>query len=184
MKTWLTGIMVLFTVLLVGCATETPYKPAEERGDFGYTETELGDNRYRITFTGNSSTPAETVQDYALLRAAELTLAKGYDWFEAADRNSDKKVRSTTTDTGFGGSVSRSQTVYRNCDLLGNCETIVTGGTFATPGSGIVTTSNRTSYQYSLEIVMRENPMSDSVGSYDARRLANALRARLLENKR
>lgn len=183
MKTWLTGIMVLFTALLVGCATETPYKPAEERGDYGYTETELGDNRYRITFTGNSSTPSETVQDYALLRAAELTLTKGYDWFEAANRNSDKSVRSTTTDTGFGAGVSRSQTAYRNCDLLGNCDTVVTSGTFAT-GPGVATTTNRTSYQYSIEVVMRKNPMEDSAGSYDAQRLANALRARLLENNR
>lgn len=184
MRIWLKGAIVLFTVLLGACATETPYKPADSRGDYGYTETPLGDNRYRITFVGNSTTPAETVQDYALLRAAELTLTKGYDWFETADRNEDKNVRSTTVDSGFGASYQQSQTYYRNCDLLGNCETVVSGGTFVTPGSGVSTTSSRTSYSYSLEVLMRKNPMDDNVRSYDARRLATALRSRLIEENR
>ena len=183
MKTWLTGLIVLSSALLVACASDTPYKPAEERGDYGYTETPLGDNRYRVTFEGNSVTPAETVQDYALLRAAELTLAKGYDWFETADRNEDKKTRTTTTDTGFGGTVSQRQTFYRNCDLLGNCDTVVSGGTIVTPGSGITTSTSRSSYKYSLEVFMRKNPMPDSAGAYDARKLANALRQRLLESQ-
>lgn len=183
MRTWLKGSIVLVTAMLVACASETPYKPAESRGDYGYTETALGDNRYRVTFEGNSTTPSETVQDYALLRAAELTLAQGYDWFEAVDRNQDKKTRSTTTDTGFGASYHQSQTYYRNCDLLGNCDTVVTGGTVVSPGSGIATTTSRSSYQYSLEIVMRKNPISDSAGAYDARKLASALRQRLIENR-
>lgn len=181
MRTWLTGMLVLSTVLLAACATETPYKPAESRGEYGYTETPLGDNRYRITFVGNSSTASETVQDYALLRAAELTLAKGYDWFETADRNEDKKVRNTTVDSGFGPTYHQSQTYYRNCDLLGNCDTVVSGGTYVSPGSGIATTSSRTSYSYSLEVLMRNNPMPDNARSYDARRLASALRTRLIE---
>lgn len=184
MRIWLQGTIVLFTALLVACATETPYKPAEGRGDYGYTETALDDNRYRITFVGNSTTPSETVQDYALLRAAELTLAKGYDWFETADRNEDKKVRNTTVDSGFGSTYHQSQTYYRNCDLLGNCDTVVSGGTFVTPGSGVTTTSSRTSYSYSLEVLMRKNPKDDNVRSYDARRLANALRSRLIDQSR
>ncbi|MFT5032480.1 MAG: hypothetical protein ACI89D_001100 [Bermanella sp.] len=184
MRTWLTGMILLSTALLVACATETPYKPADSRGEAGYTETSLGDNRYRITFVGNSSTHSETVQDYALLRAAELTLAKGYDWFETADRNEDKKVRNTTVDSGFGPTYHQSQTYYRNCDLLGNCDTVVSGRTFVTPGSGVTTTSSRASYSYSLEVLMRKNPMDDNVRSYDARRLASALRSRLIEKNR
>ena len=180
-RNWLTGMIVLSTALLVACATETPYKPAESRGEYGYAETPLGDNRYRITFVGNSSTPAETVQDYALLRAAELTLAQGYDWFETADRNEDKKVRNTTVDSGFGPTYQQSQTYYRNCDLLGNCDTVVSGRTFVTPGSGVVSTSSRTSYRYSLEVLMHKSPMDDEVRSYDAKRLAAALRSRLIE---
>lgn len=183
MRYWLKGLFIVATAFLVACASETPYKPAEHRGDYGYTETPLGDNRYRITFEGNSSTPAETVQDYALLRAAELTLSQGYDWFEAVDRNEDKKVRSTTTDSGFGATYHQSQTYYRNCDLLGNCDTVVTGGTVVSPGSGVTTTTSRSSYKYSLEVVMRKSPISDSAGAYDARKLANALRQRLIENR-
>ena len=43
--------------------------------------------RYRVTFHGGPGAPPAQVQDYALLRAADLTLADGYDWFRVTDRD-------------------------------------------------------------------------------------------------
>ncbi|MGH8457529.1 MAG: CC0125/CC1285 family lipoprotein, partial [Stenotrophobium sp.] len=97
------SIFAALLVLLAGCASQTPYQPADKPGAEGYTETPLAQNRYRITFAGNSVTPAETVKNYALLRAGELTLQKGYDWFVLASRDNDKKVQGATTlGTGLG----------------------------------------------------------------------------------
>ena len=54
---------------LAGCMTATPYAPRLEGQATGYTDRALAQNRYRITFTGNTATPRETVESYLLLRA-------------------------------------------------------------------------------------------------------------------
>jgi hypothetical protein len=67
----------------------TPYQPGggNERG---YSETRIENDRYRISFKGNSMTGKETVENYMLYRAAELTLQNGYDNFTIANRDTDK----------------------------------------------------------------------------------------------
>src|SRR5579884_4157422 len=71
----------LLGATLMGCMQPTPYQPRLEGQNTGYTDRELTHNRYRITFTGNSVTPRETVESYLLLRAAEVTRAAGYTSF-------------------------------------------------------------------------------------------------------
>jgi hypothetical protein len=61
----------------VGCAT--PYQQSGYRG--GFTETRLAPDIFAISFAGNSFTSPERVSDFALLRAAELTLNNGYNRF-------------------------------------------------------------------------------------------------------
>ena len=64
-------VVVALISLLSACVTATPYQPAEPRG-FGYSEERLDQNKYRVSFKGNSLTRRETVEDYLLYRAAEL----------------------------------------------------------------------------------------------------------------
>jgi len=47
----------------------------------GFTETRLAPDIFAISFAGNSFTSPERVSDFALLRAAELTLNKGDNRF-------------------------------------------------------------------------------------------------------
>lgn len=81
---------------LTACATATPYQPqaSSQRASGGFTDLRLEQDRYRVSFAGNSLTSRETVERYLLYRAAELTTQQDYDWFETADRRTD---RSTTT---------------------------------------------------------------------------------------
>ena len=80
------GILLLALAAgAAGCAAPTPYQAA--RDGQGYAEQALEDNRYRVTFAGNSATPRETVEDYVLYRVAELTLEKGYHYFVLSDRS-------------------------------------------------------------------------------------------------
>jgi hypothetical protein len=72
---------------LAGCMSPSPYAPRTAGTDSGYTDRELTPNRYRITFSGNSVTPRETVESYLLLRAAEVTRAAGYQSFVFDTRN-------------------------------------------------------------------------------------------------
>ncbi|HEY0974748.1 MAG TPA: hypothetical protein VGE57_09670, partial [Solimonas sp.] len=90
----------LAAALLAGCATPTPYRPADKPGAEGYSETRVSENRYRVVFAGNTLTASGTVQDYALLRASELTLQQGYDWFELQSRNTDRRDEQHTDVSG------------------------------------------------------------------------------------
>src|SRR6201996_4178855 len=79
--------LALAACLLAGCMTPTPYAPRTEGQKTGYTDRALTQTRYRVTFTGNSATPRETVETYLLLRAAEVARAAGYDSFVFDTRN-------------------------------------------------------------------------------------------------
>jgi hypothetical protein len=81
-----------FAVGLAGCETATPYQPLVTGGESpgGFTDQRLDANHVRVTFQGNTSTTRDRVESYMLYRAAELTVNSGYDWFETADRHTDK----------------------------------------------------------------------------------------------
>ena len=83
-------------LVLAACETPTPYQPQMHGNEVagGYRDQQIEANQFRITFTGNSMTSRETVETYLLYRAAELTLQHGYDWFEMADRQTEKKSNS------------------------------------------------------------------------------------------
>jgi hypothetical protein len=160
--------------LLLACAGQTVYRPAEQRGAEGYAETRLADSRYRVTFSGNGRTPAGTVQDYALLRAAELTLQQGYDWFRVTNQDIERKEHhSTTVDTGFA--VPAQTAVYRECGVL-TCRTTVAHSPGFDTGAEVSTVTRR-SYTSQVELLMRKYPKSDEADAYDARDVVRTLRA-------
>ncbi len=89
-------------LVLTACATATPYRAAVNSSS-GYSEQSIENNRYRVSFSGNSITKLETVENYLLYRAAELTKQNGFDHFIIADRNTEKKERQTSSGyAGFG----------------------------------------------------------------------------------
>jgi hypothetical protein len=91
------ALAVVLGLLLAACAGgPTPYQQA--RDGYGYSEQRIEENRYRVSFAGNSATSRQTVEDYLLYRAAELTVQTGHDWFEVVDRNTVQEH------PGYGGS--------------------------------------------------------------------------------
>ena len=70
-----TAAPLLAVALIAACAAPTPYQAATERN--GFSELKIEDDRFSVSFRGNSRTPRETVETYLLHRAAELTLASG-----------------------------------------------------------------------------------------------------------
>lgn len=87
---------------LIGCST--PYQAYGLRG--GFEETQLAPNAWRVSFTGNGFTGSEEVQDYVLLRSAELAMKTGYGYFGVTSENSRMvplgtyTAPSTTTTSG------------------------------------------------------------------------------------
>ena len=93
LKNYLLSILCL---LLAGCATS--YQPKSYTG--GYTDTKLDDDKYRVTFSGNQHTSADKVEEYALLRAAEITLEYGYSHFITISESGDSVSRYSATQAG------------------------------------------------------------------------------------
>jgi hypothetical protein len=138
------------TLLLVACATATPYQPSD-KGQ-GYAEQRLESNRYKIMFAGNSSTPRQTVENYLLYRAAEVTLQNGYDYFVLADSNTD------------------SQTSYTQTGSFGWYTWYPYGGPFVGAAGG--TAYPRTEYEAQANIlVFKGDKPSDNLKAFDARQV-------------
>jgi hypothetical protein len=91
--------------LVAGCATPAPYAPRGPGQPTGYTDRQLSNNRWRVTFTGNSVTPRETVENDLLLRAAEVTLAagQGHFLFDTRDTRAQTRYDAFPTGPAFGG---------------------------------------------------------------------------------
>ncbi|HXB01561.1 MAG TPA: hypothetical protein VNV15_01930 [Opitutaceae bacterium] len=81
------SLLLALTLMFASCATPTPYQP-DKQGVWatpplgGYTDEKIDDHLYWVEFLPNGLTSKEATEDYTLLRAAELTLEKGYDRFE------------------------------------------------------------------------------------------------------
>jgi hypothetical protein len=92
---------LLLASILAGCTTPTPYGPRAEGSSTGYTDERLAQNRYRVTFTGNTATPRAAVEDYLLYRAAQVTLDSGYAAFEFDTRDTKAKTTYLSTFDSF-----------------------------------------------------------------------------------
>jgi hypothetical protein len=117
MKRTATVVAGLLTSLLwlAACATPTPYQPLASGTAVsgGYSDQMLDDTHFRVSFSGNDMTTRQQVETYLLYRAAELTTAKGFDWFEMADRHTDDKSQ-TFADPGPWGYWSPSWRFHRH----------------------------------------------------------------------
>jgi hypothetical protein len=104
-------IAALGVLTLSGCASGPRYTPyqAAQPGKFGFSEQRIEATRYRIIFEGNSRTSRQRVEDSLLLRAANVTIENGYDWFQIVNRATDPKTYQvripsafSSFDSGFG----------------------------------------------------------------------------------
>ena len=153
---------------LAACTTATPYGPADGSGR-GFTDQRLESDRFRVTFAGNTQTPRDTVENYLLYRAAELTVQNGYDHFVMVEGKVDQKTSFRTYSTDAFGYYSFPYTVY---------------GWGAAPYFGYYGRYPRQDYQTreyqeftaSAEILMRSGAKPDSEQlAYDAREVLRNL---------
>lgn len=99
-----TRLIVCITLasLLGACASQPAYREAEGSG-YGYTEQQRSPDQYRITFKARGDDTARAM-DYALLRASELAMTEGFDWFAVTDRQTlvDRERIPDRTEVGTG----------------------------------------------------------------------------------
>lgn len=158
-------ILPLFSAALAlsACATEpTHYQPATGRSAVGFSEIRIEPGRYRVTFQGGPGAPPAQIEDYALLHAADLALAEGYDWFRVTDR--------VTRQNGYsGGSLSLGVGGASFGRHSATGVGVSAGGIPLGGGPALVTT---------LEVLMGKGPKPGDRDVYDARGVQHSLRER------
>jgi hypothetical protein len=136
---------------LSACATQTVYAPAHSPGGPGFTEARIEQDRWRISFRGGGGAPPQQVEDYALLRAAQLAIANGYDWFAVDDRRvAETGYSGATLGVGIGGA------------SFGRHSAVGVGASSGLPLSG---GPELTAY---LEVRLGKGPKPDQPNAYDA----------------
>lgn len=155
---------VLVAGFLSACATAvgTAYGPADKKG-YGYTETRVEADRYRVTFAGDGATPQNVVEDYALLRAAELALANGYDWFRVVGRALDAEEKG-----GVGVGVGVGTGSYGRRSSVG----VGVGGDLGAVGAKRFFTAR-------LEVLFGKGEKPEGPEVFDARSVIESIRARI-----
>jgi hypothetical protein len=150
--------IVIAALLLAGCETApNPYPNGP-----GFYETKIEQNRYRITYRAVGRMPRDRVETFTLLRAADLTLGEGYDWFRIVGRSGsvDQKNGPTlslgTGSTSFGRHSAVGLGIGTSFDLSG-------------PPAQALT----------LEVVMGKGARPDDQEAYDAADVAKTLRSQL-----
>ena len=139
--------------MMAACESPTPYQPATD--GFGYYEQRLEDNRYRVSFAGNASTPRETVQNYMLYRAAQVTVESGHDWFKMVGQNLERDTR--YYNSGFYNDPFYYDRHYDRFDTFG-------------PGLSSSTSYPINEYEAFADILVFEGEKpTDDLQAYDAR---------------
>jgi len=154
----------LAALMLSACATEpTHYQPAAGPSRVGFSEMRIEPGRYRVTFQGGPGAPPAQVEDYALLHAADLAVAEGYDWFRVTDR--------ATRQNGYGGA---SLSLGVGGASFGRHSATAVG-----VGAGGIPLSGGPALVATLEVLMGKGPRPDGGYVYDARGVQRSLRQRI-----
>lgn len=147
---------------LAGCQTLAPYGPATGPSSQGWSQQAIESDRWRVAYRGHGR--PEVISDYALLRAAELTLEQGHDWF---------LVEQSWVDAGYPGGARPNLSIGGGSSRYGGYSSSGVGvGVGLNLGGGEATT-------VSMEIRMGRGPQPADGRAYDARDVVQSLRARL-----
>ena len=162
-----TALAAIALGLVAACTSVTPYQ-ASSRGGVGYTDQELDNGRFRITFEGNSQTELATVENYVLYRAAEVTMREGADHFVVLDSNTEAMRRFVTNGTFFDNGFGRNGFFYGPGYF----------GGFGGAGFGTTTATTRERRSYTvgaiIEVRRGDKPRGDG-SAYDARQIIDNL---------
>jgi hypothetical protein len=144
---------------LAGCATPTVYEAAGGPAAVGFSEVRIEPDRYRVTFHGGGGAPAVQVSDYVLLRAAQIAVRDGDDWFRVVDRISEREPsRSGGVISVGGGGASFGR---------GGGVGLGLGASFPLGGGPAITRS--------IEVVLGKGPLPSGGDAYDARAVINQI---------
>lgn len=152
---------------LAACATAAPpYTAAATPTGQGYSEQRIENDRYFVTYRSGQPADAALLQDYVLLRAAELTLANGREWFWV-DRSG---IDETNARSGPSFSVGVGSGSWSGDTHVG----VGVGASFRIGGG-----SGQRARAATVEIRFGEGAKPDEPNAYDANSVSLNIRSRL-----
>ncbi|MES1203763.1 MAG: hypothetical protein ABUS57_20190 [Pseudomonadota bacterium] len=166
----LSRLMPLFAVAaLAACASAPTYTHAASSRAAGYSDQQIESNRFSVTYRAPSGADQQLVEDFALLRAADLTLQQGKDWFIVDRRNTDQ----ASADSGPSIGVGLGGGNYGRHTATG----VGVGFQIPIGHHGPMATSS------TLEIRTGSGPKPDDPNAYDARQTSASLSSRLTTHR-
>ncbi|KCZ48432.1 CC0125/CC1285 family lipoprotein [Hyphomonas pacifica] len=158
-------------MITTACASSPDYRPALTDDGQGYSSQVIEANRYRVTYRGDTAQTSAEVQNMALLRAAEVTMEHGGDWFEIVgdETSGDVKTQQRLADQD----ITTRPELRRDCGLLG----CTTRGYPVDVRRSDIETETRVIYSHTLEMVIHQGPKPQGNSrAYDAVETAANLR--------
>ncbi len=119
----MTRIAFAFLLALGLTACATKYQPTGFTG--GFSETQIDENVFLVSFTGNGFTSAERASELVLLRAAELASTHGYSYFVIADSANTTSQYTVKAPTTYN---TTAQASFYGNTAFGQSTTTVRGG--------------------------------------------------------
>lgn len=105
-------IVSVILSLITACASKPTYREAQGSG-FGYSEQANAEDQFTVNFKMRGDNKEEAV-DFALQRAAELTLKSGNDWFVVQSKSTEVEREKRTTPA-----LNRRPYISRTCGVFG-----------------------------------------------------------------
>jgi len=163
-------LLPMLALVLAACTTTPTYQAAVTPGGPGYSDTQLEANRFTVSYRAAGGADADTLADYALLHAADLTLQHNHDWFWVDNRRVDAARH------GYGG------------PSLGVSVGGASFGRHTATGVGLgmsfpIGHPHQTASAATLDIRFGEGVKPDAANAYDAHSISANLRARLNLNR-
>ncbi|MDY7025450.1 MAG: hypothetical protein SVC26_03805 [Pseudomonadota bacterium] len=123
------GLMMAASAMALEPIQLESQEPSPLRGEFSTTQIEP--MVFEVSFIGSSGTTNEQVADMAMLRAAEVTLQEGAQYFEIIESTQEDIHRSI--DNGYNPEPINTYSMVQNVEGVG---TVVTQETISNPAAG------------------------------------------------
>lgn len=147
-----TVVLATLMLLLTSCGIGRSYHDTDNMWKLGYSDTQLNETVYRVSYAGYSI-PQSECDDFALMRAAEVTRRKGYKYF----RIITEKQSSQSQSFGFPGSTYTTGAVSN----YGNFSTF----NATSHSSGFMATMNYPVSTITIEMLKEQDSSPDTLNA-------------------
>ena len=162
-------VRVCLVLTINSCATNN-YEVASSDSSNGYRESRYSENVFLVTCREDDPKRAS---DFAMLRAADLTLANGCNWFELISAKEFSETETSTTPV----TVTPGTTIVTptGADPSSGLPTTTTTTTPPIVTGGQTTETNSATVQYMVKILSKK-PDDASITVFDAQFLSQSIR--------